>query len=250
MRYLLIILSLLFAWNTTNKFSYQEKIWTDTKIIDMKMSNMQFELAIKKMKFDFIEGAQDPNNPMSQLEMDKAWKQNLKDIGLNKKNAFFGQLWFSPSKGEVSPTTRDRKTEYGRPDSTYIIWIEPQDPEFDIMRKYRFEDDEPYGIQYLGKGNTIFESKNITLTDKWDNNLTGFNSSDPKVYNDTLVFEKLARDNSVFYISTPDGDCMIMIMEYYGVWPDGEREGPTTTYNLKFKWKKLLRSMHESISID
>ena len=160
----------------------------------------------------------------------------------------YGVVWFSPSTGEIAPykppSPNGAYLDYGRPNSSYIIWIEPGDSEFSIFKKFQFDKGSSYGIQYVGDGESIFNnSDNISLTNSWKNDLIEDNSSGPKKYQNTGSFKKLAENNSVFYISTPEGDCVIMIMDYYGIWPEGEsKNGPTRTYNLRFKWKEIANN--------
>ncbi len=121
----------------------------------------------------------------------------------------YPSVWFSPSTGEITPVENGEIP----PASKYAFWIEPGDPEFSISELYNENDLEYYGIKYLGNGSKFFENTTSPPSGKFDDSINDI--------------DNYAAD-SVFYISTKDGDCLIQIIAW----------GKDTNY-LKFKWKKI-----------
>jgi len=167
------------------------------------------------------------NSPLKTIEISKASYDT------------YPAVWFSPSTGEITPTNDGGD----HPGEKYLYWIEPRDPEFEIPKKFDFKfrrNDDKYGIKYIGDGQALFNSTNEYNQD-WETLLyeTDIFQTDKSPDRKRDVMEKMAKDNRVFYFSNPEGNCIIMITKYYGVYPDGRTDGPTREYNLEFKWKKI-----------
>jgi len=169
----------------------------------------------------------------------------LIDINQDSYDESYSAVWFSPSTGEITPVIIEEK-DNGReklkiPESKFIFWIEPGDPEFQITREYRFEKDSKYGLQYIGEGINLFNSsESIKLNLNWQNNLLSKEeSSGPVQYSKSEVLVEMAKNNSIFYIRTPEGDCLIMITDFSPIYSNGRKSGPTREWDLAFQWKKI-----------
>ncbi|MBC8197034.1 MAG: hypothetical protein H8E60_04015 [Candidatus Marinimicrobia bacterium] len=140
--------------------------------------------------------------------------ENNDDIlTIEVSNNAFGEypaVWFSPSTGDIVAVEDETP-----PESKYIYWIEPNDPEFATW--LYGEDQDALGVKFIGIGEDFFQ--NTTSTSD-----SGFSQS---LVNAQAEGNELAT-NSVYFLRDYDADCIIQILD----WRQSE-------YYLKFKWKKL-----------
>lgn len=135
--------------------------------------------------------------------------QNENDKIIEISNDSFDEypaVWFSPTTGEIVAVVNETP-----PETKYIYWIEPNDPEFQTW--IYDENQDIYGIKLVGIGDSYF--KNTTTSSSG-----GFNTD--------LFHVGTFETNGVFYIRTDNGDCLIQIIDWK----------PNENY-LKFKWKNL-----------
>ncbi len=119
-------------------------------------------------------------------------------------------VWFSPSTGEIVAGGNENEDNIDTPPDENMFWIEPRDPEF--ANGY-YEDQDIYGIKFIGIGTNYFEETTNSESGGFVSDLFQVGS-----------FEI----NSVFYIRTEYGDCVIQILD----WDQNDNY-------LKFKWKEI-----------
>jgi hypothetical protein len=138
--------------------------------------------------------AQDDNNKIIEISME-SYNQ-------------YGAVWFSPTTGEIVGIVGFSETP---PETKFIYWIEPSDPEFQTW--LYDESQDTYGIKFVGIGDSYFDSTTTSSSD-------GFA---PDLF-EVGTFET----NSVFFFRAENGDCLIQIID----WQQDEAY-------LKFKWRLL-----------
>ena len=165
--------------------------------------------------------------------------KNHKTIKIsNKEYLDYPAVWLNPSNGKIEAAADSPKP----PSDGYIIWIEPGDPEFDFDKGWWAEFGGEYGLKYIGRGKENFNKKSIKEAI----------SQNQQAFEQDLLYqfgrsgrkeglEKMVVEKSIFYISVPDGDCAIMITDYYKVDKEtGKRtEKRTKRRNMEFEWMKI-----------
>ena len=148
-------------------------------------------------------------------------------------------VWFNPSNGKTIPGGNSPKIQ----NNQYMIWIESNDPEFDFDKDWWGEFGETYGLKYIGSGKKNFNEKEMARRIAEAN----YPLEQDLLYQSGRYgrkedLEKMAAENAIFYISAPDGDCIIMITKFYPFYKEDRdrKEGPTPReWNLEFEWKKI-----------
>ncbi len=165
--------------------------------------------------------------------------QNQKTITISKLEFLeYPAVWLNPSNGKIEAVIDSPKPQ----SDGYMIWIEPQDPEFDFDKDWWSEFGGEYGLKYIGSGKENFNNKSIKEAI----------SQNKQAFEQDLLYqfgrsgrkeglEKMTAEKSIFYISVPDGECAIMITDYYKVDKEtGKRtKKKTKRRNMEFEWMKI-----------
>ena len=146
-----------------------------------------------------------------ELISEKCWDEDGNEYGCDESLTVeissssydtYPAVWFSPSTGEIIAVETETP-----PETKYRFWIEPNDPEFNSRLK------DTYGVKYIGNGSNYFDDTESIVN-------IGFSAD--------LLDTGSLEVNNVFYFRTPEGDCLIQILNFQ------ESEN-----YLKFKWKKV-----------
>jgi antitoxin component YwqK of YwqJK toxin-antitoxin module len=146
-----------------------------------------------------------------ELISEKCWDEDGNEYGCDESLTVeissssydtYPAVWFSPSTGEIIAVETETP-----PETKYRFWIEPRDPEFNSRLK------DTYGVKYIGNGSNYFDDTESIVN-------IGFSAD--------LLDTGSLEVNNVFYFRTPEGDCLIQILNFQ------ESEN-----YLKFKWKKV-----------
>ena len=92
-----------------------------------------------------------------------------KTFTVNKKSFsdVYPAVWFSPSTMKITPIVE--KSDTG-PSKEFIIFIEPDDPEFAILKKNTNKNEQ--GFQYLGEGEEHYKNVNVPAKLKLDRQIS------------------------------------------------------------------------------
>ena len=134
-------------------------------------------------------------------------------LTIEVSNNAFGEypaVWFSPSTGDIVAVEDETP-----PESKYIYWIEPNDPEFSAFLYGK--DQDALGIKFIGIGEDFFQNTTSTSDSGFSRSLANAQSEGNEL-----------ATNSVYFLRDDGTDCIIQILD----WRQSENY-------LKFKWKKL-----------
>ena len=164
--------------------------------------------------------------------------KNHKTIKIsNKEYLDYPAVWLNPSNGKIEAAVDSPKPQ----SEGYMIWIEPRDPEFDFDKDWWKEFGGEYGLKYIGSGKENFNKKSIQEAIYQNKQI--FEQDLLYMYGRNgkgSAFKKMVAEKSIFYISVPDGDCAIMIIDYYGVDKEtGKRTERSRGRNMEFEWMKI-----------